>query len=552
MAFEIEVEHPGLGRRVIVRARTREEAQWKAEERAQRWNAQYDRQLATEARRQIAADLRASKDATREEASTLTAQAAEELAAYEGLLSDILAQRGFDFPAMRHSPDFSVEPPPAPKLEKMPEMPERNESRFQPTFGFLGKVFPSLKQKKIKGKSDYFDAVFAGWVAGASSVERGNSLKMEVYNARLAEWESKKAEHEIRVVERNSYVDSLQDGVARGDREAVETFLENALSNLNFPSSLSGDFDVTYIPESKTVVVDFYAPSLDRLELTKEYKYVSSRNEIKEVPFRKSEIQSIYDNVIYQLCLGIRNFIFKCVTESVIEIVVCNSWVEYLNVSTGNDVVACVASLQIARSDFDDINISKVEPKACFRALKGVSAPQIHTLTPIRPILHFDKNDARFVESRGVIDSMETGTNIAAIGWEEFEHLVREVFEKEFSSSGGEVKVTQASRDGGVDAVAFDPDPIRGGKIVIQAKRYTNTVGVSAVRDLFGTVVAEGATKGILVTTAAFGPDAYAFAKGKPLTLLEGSHLLHLMGKHGHRVRIDLAEAKRLGASMNR
>jgi len=25
--------------------------------------------------------------------------------------------------------------------------------------------------------------------------------------------------------------------------------------------------------------------------------------------------------------------------------------------------------------------------------------------------------------------------------------------------------------------IAFDPDPIRGGKIVIQAKRYTNVVG---------------------------------------------------------------------------
>ena len=56
-----------------------------------------------------------------------------------------------------------------------------------------------------------------------------------------------------------------------------------------------------------------------------------------------------------------------------------------------------------------------------------------------------------------------------------FEHLIREIFEKEFSANGGEVKITQASRDGGVDAVVFDPDPIRGGKIIIQAKRYTNT-----------------------------------------------------------------------------
>lgn len=99
-------------------------------------------------------------------------------------------------------------------------------------------------------------------------------------------------------------------------------------------------------------------------------------------------------------------------------------------------------------------------------------------------------------------------------------------------------------KDGGVDAVAFDLDPIRGGKIVIQAKRYTNVVGVSAVRDLYGTVMNEGATKGILVSTADHGPDAYTFAKDRPLTLLNGNNLLHLLHKHGQQAKIDLKEAK--------
>ena len=133
--------------------------------------------------------------------------------------------------------------------------------------------------------------------------------------------------------------------------------------------------------------------------------------------------------------------------------------------------------------------------------------------------------------------------------WQEFEHLIREVFEKEFSSAGGEVKVTQASRDGGVDAIGYDPDPIKGGKFVIQAKRYINTVGVSAVRDLYGTVMNEGANKGILVTTSDYGPDAYGFAKDKPLTLISGANLLHMLEKHGYRARIDLQEARRIAMS---
>ena len=67
---------------------------------------------------------------------------------------------------------------------------------------------------------------------------------------------------------------------------------------------------------------------------------------------------------------------------------------------------------------------------------------------------------------------------------------------------------------------------------MVQAKRYTNVVGVGAVRDLFGTLMNEGAVKGILVTTSAFGPDSYTFAKDEPITLIDGSNLLYLLEKH--------------------
>jgi restriction system protein len=56
---------------------------------------------------------------------------------------------------------------------------------------------------------------------------------------------------------------------------------------------------------------------------------------------------------------------------------------------------------------------------------------------------------------------------------------------------------------------------------------------VSAVRDLFGTVHNEGASKGILVTTSGYGKAAYDFANGKPIELISGSNLLYLLKEHG-------------------
>jgi restriction system protein len=110
----------------------------------------------------------------------------------------------------------------------------------------------------------------------------------------------------------------------------------------------------------------------------------------------------------------------------------------------------------------------------------------------------------------------------------ELENLITNLFEK----MGLETRLTQASRDGGVDCVAYDPRPIFGGKVVIQAKRYKHTVGVSAVRDLFGTMQNEGASKGILFTTSGYGKASFEFAEGKPLELLAGSNLLYLLEEH--------------------
>jgi restriction system protein len=223
-----------------------------------------------------------------------------------------------------------------------------------------------------------------------------------------------------------------------------------------------------------------------------------------------------------------------------------NGWVNSINKATGKEENNCILSIQAEKAEFMGIDLANVDPRTCFQTLKGVASSKLSSLTPIQPILQINRNDKRFVESYEVANQIDTSTNLAAMDWEDFENLIRELFEKEFKVSGGEVKITQVSRDGGVDAVAFDPDPIRGGKIVIQAKRYTNVVDVSAVRDLYGTVVNEGANKGILVTTTHYGADAYNFAKGKPLTLLNGSNLLHLLEKHGLHARIDIREAKKL------
>lgn len=147
--------------------------------------------------------------------------------------------------------------------------------------------------------------------------------------------------------------------------------------------------------------------------------------------------------------------------------------------------------------------------------------------------------DPRFVQEEDIISGLDNRTNLMHLNPREFESLITNLFEK----MGLETRQTRPSRDGGVDCVAYDPRPIFGGKVVIQAKRYKNTVGVSAVRDLFGTVQNEGASKGVLVTTSGFGRASFEFADRKPLELLDGSNLLYLLATHaGIEAKIEVPE----------
>jgi restriction system protein len=100
---------------------------------------------------------------------------------------------------------------------------------------------------------------------------------------------------------------------------------------------------------------------------------------------------------------------------------------------------------------------------------------------PVRPIVEFQMADARFVDQADLVSTLSAAPNLMDLSPTEFEHLVANLFEK----VGLEAKLTRSSRDGGVDCIAFDRRPILGGKVVIQAKRYRHTVGVSAVRDLY-------------------------------------------------------------------
>ena len=481
--------------------------------------------------------------------------------------------------------------PVKPTNSTRPNPPLRNAQKYRPAVVFLDKIITSrivsktaeaealfqedhlLYVKKCK-KLDNLDASEQSkWIDKKKIVENKNSLLLPdwqrtvdkikeenrsrrshwerecdqirtIHINAMKKWEQRKDKFCELQAETNKAINTSKKNYEALEQSAVSEYCNLVLSNSIYPDYFPKDWDLDYNENSRTLLIEYVLPSPEVIPTLKEVKYIQMKDDFKETHISEKEREALYESLLYQIALRTIHEQFEADTAKAIDAVTFNGIVTAVDKTTGHNATSCILSILAQKEPFLKINLADIDPKACFKSLKGVAASKLVGLTAISPVMFLDKSDRRFVNAYGVTDNVNERTNLATMDWEDFEHLIRELFAQEFESGGGEVKVTHASRDGGVDAVAFDPDPIRGGKIVIQAKRYANTVEVSAVRDLFGTVMNEGAMKGILVTTADYGPDAYEFAKGKPLALLNGSNLLNLLEKHGHKARINLNEAK--------
>lgn len=124
---------------------------------------------------------------------------------------------------------------------------------------------------------------------------------------------------------------------------------------------------------------------------------------------------------------------------------------------------------------------------------------------------------AHLLERQTGIDS------IRELPWKRFEDLLGEAYRRQ----GYKVEETLGGgADGGVDLVLGRD----GAVTIVQCKRWKGKpVTVQTVRELFGVLHDRGAASAKLVVTSRFTLEAIAFAKGKPIELVDSDAVLRLL-----------------------
>ena len=472
-----------------------------------------------------------------EEVADLNDELEAKVADLQDILESALRREPFSFDSYRGVPELPK--PDFLHLETPEKAPTRvafllaaDGNRPRPLLAELTRILTNQKQRELAAEAAYQKALTARL--------RREADRIAELAQRRQRWEVEVGRLQEQARQRNQLVDELQSGYLHGDSDAVEAFCELVLRSSRYPSRFPHEFRLAYNPRSRQVIVEYELPRLDQaVPQVKSHKYVKQNDTVTEIPRPEAQRRTLYQSTVAQIALRTLHELFAADTAERIDTIVFNGIVDTIDKGTGRHIRPCVVSVRATRHTFSQIDLTQVDPQACLKHLSAAVSKSAAELLPVRPIVEFDMVDPRFVTESDALRALDIRPNLMELSPREFESLVQNLF----TEMGLEARQTRASRDGGVDCVAWDPRPIFGGKVVIQAKRYKNTVGVSAVRDLFGTLQNEGASKGILVTTSGFGAASFEFAKNKPIELLDGSNLLYLLAEHaGIDARIEVPD----------
>lgn len=473
------------------------------------------------------------KESAIHKAREMTEQSQKELAAYRNILKDALQENN----KINWNELFDTKP----FREYAPnQKPDRQEFENSVPKASALEFISFLKNKRLKAEE-----------AAKVAFEKAVADWKEKEAKQTTEYETEKKEYLKNQSAHNEKLEKIKKEYENQAGSGIAKYFSLVLEKSKYPNSLGLSSSVHYDEAAKILLVDMELPASDKFIQTVEYKYNATTRETTGKTMGKKEFDDFYNDALYQIALRTIHEIFESDYQDCIEAAVFNGWVDKMDPQTGNQMRNCILSLHVSKKEFSGINLENINPRECFSHLKGITAGSLVNLSPIKPIMVLNTEDKRFIRAKNILSGFDEKTNLATMDWQDFEVLTRDLIQKEFSREGCKVEVTRASRDAGVDAVAFDEDPIRGGKYVIQAKRYNNLVPLSAVRDLYGTVMNEGAVKGILVTTSHYGGDALEFVKDKPLTLINGEQLLYMFNKHGYDMKIELTKKQRAASSVS-
>lgn len=498
--------------------------QAEAQERA--WRAAHEEQQRAQraATRAHARDQREAQRAYQQsreaDAGARTAELDARVARITGVLRAVLAAQPFQLSRLQRE---AVIPPFAPGPLAVPVIPPDPRAYEVPAPAGLRGISPAARRAHQES-ARRAGAQYEHDCRAAAAADEQRQRQLADYYRQYEDWAARQRQA---VADHNARLLQVSDQMAAGDADALREYFGAALcTSPGWPADFPSRVQLAWDPDAAHLVADWELPGFDVVPAVSRLRYVKADDREIQIARPPGERKGIYRQVLAQCGLAVLAEAFRADHARRVATVTVNGFVQAADPATGRRTKAFVLTVTVGRAALSRVDLARADPVACLEGLLGQLSARPEKPAPVHPARLAAAPSAEPADDSGAGPGSGSLLRMDPL---DFEDLVAELFQ----AMGMEVMTTARSGDGGVDVRAMDPDPIRGGKIVVQVKRYSHTLPPSPVRDLYGTMLHEGATRGILVTTAEPGPGAREFAAGKPLSLIGGRQLAGLLDEYG-------------------
>ena len=427
------------------------ERQARAEQRARERHARAVLRAEKEADREA---TRAFHESQVDEADTLTNEVQERFHSLETVLERSLGLNPqIDLATLKREPPQKPAPGDAPKLA-----------------AFLPSKPGILKRLLVETRKDYEKSVREANDRFVSAVADFNAAEL-----------SREREFQVVVAETQQYNSQIDEWIAAlkaSDPYAVREYISLVLERIQIIEEYDGNANVGLLPASSHLVVDYFLPDVAIIPDHMSFTYNKTRRVISGKVTPLKERKARYSDMLAQSALAILCTIFRADTTNAIQCITLNGMIDTTDKSTGRDVKVCVFSVRADRDTFEMLNLNRVSALDCLRNLKASVSRSPDELQPVKPILELNMTDPRFIETSDVLSTLDQRPNLMDLSPGEFEALITNLFAK----MGLETRLTQPSRDGGVDCVAYDQRPILGGRSSFRRRDTRTLSGLARAR----------------------------------------------------------------------
>lgn len=252
------------------------------------------------------------------------------------------------------------------------KMDERRKSRFKDALSKWEKDKESLLNEIeiIKSKNE--------------EITKHHETLKEEYNKYLRDVDAEKVEFLEKQDKYNKSIDERIEKFNNKDLWEVEQYYKNSLMLSVYPIIWEKGIELSLNMQEKIITISYKLPSIDEIFDIEKINYTQAKSEYTVVAMKEKQLKQNYNDMLYQICLRTLYEIFSldgnldCISK-----IAFNGNVTAIDKSIGKEKTACVMTIEVNKTDFENIELDNIEPKECFKRLKGKANNDLAALIPV-------------------------------------------------------------------------------------------------------------------------------------------------------------------------